>query len=1194
MTPIVATLHPDLDDTLSVLRARRGFAPEAWLLGKSTLVNAYLRATGVRAAVVGVSGGVDSATALGLLTYAARAPGSPLERVLAALLPVRAPDGATGQEEALTLGRAVARRFEVPALTLDLTPAHQALGAALDGALGARGDAWASGQLVSYLRTPALYALAARLGAVVCGTTNRDEGAYLGFFGKASDGMTDLQLVSDLHKSEVYAVARCLGVPEEVLARAPTGDTFDGRTDEEMLGVGYDLVELHALLRCASASEGASLCARWSPAARAQWREAEALLEARHRRNAHKYLADGPAVHLDVFPRAVPGGWRQAPIPEDGSPAALPSPVLPGHFPLPEALPEAVRAAPPSRVERVPVGDFGTSARLFHGVLDDATCALLCREATRHRPVGVGLHGRPLSNDLLADPLGSWRVGCVSEALAQALWERLGPALDAVRVFAPESPTDHGGHAVWRAAALSPVFRFLAYGVGGRIVPHHDAGFDYQDGRRHTLMSALFYLTDATEAEGGATRLLHDPQRALPVARRDFSDREAPPAPREVLATISPRRGSALVFDHRVPHDCATWLGASTRWVLRTDVIFARCGLPASRLRPPWADTHGILHARLGVPAGAPQDTADRAYARAVERDGDSAPLRHAWQLLRDPLLADTQVAQEDDEALRDAGFFDDRATVRDLAEPWRDPRWLCTPLHKILKKLTQTDSTPQTAPPRLAVLLSTGAFCPMHRGHLSMLERAREALEAQGIVVLGGFVSPSHDGYVDQKCASQNPGAAQRVALCEEAVRGSDWLAVDPWEALYARRALNFTWVLDRLERYLAAHLLTHRRPEVHYVFGGDNAGFARVFEARGHFVCVARPGSEERVRRVRSLPSVRDNPRGVFTEEAREAPGASSRELRGDAPSGSLDPAVETRWRALWSPPEAPRRGRLYLRNEGPWLLEPWREGRDAEALAVAHRAFVGELLDALREAFREGNQGAVEGVPEVHVLDLEHQRGDLARRTAGCLTLSLDPCLPGAQNLGISRCFEVAADVARGFTQRPGAAPLAEQLAALPPGNYTLVDDDTVSGATLRAVRERLPPGRTVAGVVTLFDAAALEAEDFGWTELCDARDFLAGAREGGLVVRLCDGTLARAPYLLPYVSPAARARVPRAAELGFSQALWALNERFFRRVEPPLRVRDTHPAFRALASSVGFGDDALMAELCAWHKLVSGAW
>jgi hypothetical protein len=66
------------------------------------------------------------------------------------------------------------------------------------------------------------------------------------------------------------------------------------------------------------------------------------------------------------------------------------------------------------------------------------------------------------------------------------------------------------------------------------------------------------------------------------------------------------------------------------------------------------------------------------------------------------------------------------------------------------------------------------------------------------------------------------------------------------------------------------------------------------------------------------------------------------------------------------------------------------------------------------------------------------------------------------------------------------------------------------------------------------------------------------------------------------------------VPRAAELGFSQALWALNERFFRRVEPPLRVRDTHPAFRALASSVGFGDDALMAELCAWHKLVSGAW
>ena len=53
------------------------------------------------------------------------------------------------------------------------------------------------------------------------GTTNRDEGAYLGFFGKASDGMVDLQPISDLHKSEVRALATRLGVPAEIVEAAP-------------------------------------------------------------------------------------------------------------------------------------------------------------------------------------------------------------------------------------------------------------------------------------------------------------------------------------------------------------------------------------------------------------------------------------------------------------------------------------------------------------------------------------------------------------------------------------------------------------------------------------------------------------------------------------------------------------------------------------------------------------------------------------------------------------------------------------------------------------------------------------------------------------------------------------------------------------------------------------------------------------
>jgi NAD+ synthase (glutamine-hydrolysing) len=93
--------------------------------------------------------------------------------------------------------------------------------------MNVQGKPWAAGQLAPYLRTPTLYYLTSLLTqegmkAVVCGTTNRDEGAYLGFFGKASDGMVDLQLIADLHKSEVYALGKLLAVPEKILTRTPT------------------------------------------------------------------------------------------------------------------------------------------------------------------------------------------------------------------------------------------------------------------------------------------------------------------------------------------------------------------------------------------------------------------------------------------------------------------------------------------------------------------------------------------------------------------------------------------------------------------------------------------------------------------------------------------------------------------------------------------------------------------------------------------------------------------------------------------------------------------------------------------------------------------------------------------------------------------------------------------------------------
>ena len=105
-----------------------------------------------------------------------------------------------------------------------------------------------------------------------------------------------------------------------------------------------------------------------------------------------------------------------------------------------------------------------------------------------------------------------------------------------------------------------------------------------------------------------------------------------------------------------------------------------------------------------------------------------------------------------------------------------------------------------------------------------------------------------------------------------------------------------------------------------------------------------------------------------------------------------------------------------------------------------------------------------------------------------------------------------------------------------------------------------------------------------------EGCDLRDFLPGAREGGLVVALpgARGELARAPYVLPFVRPASRLGVDPRAERAFSHAVWLLAERFFAAASPSVRVEECAPAFRALARHVGFEGERTLGSFCAFHR------
>lgn len=91
------------------------------------------------------------------------------------------------------------------------------------------------------------------------------------------------------------------------------------------------------------------------------------------------------------------------------------------------------------------------------------------------------------------------------------------------------------------------------------------------------------------------------------------------------------------------------------------------------------------------------------------------------------------------------------------------------------------------------AVLLSTGAYNPVHNGHINVFEEAREAVERKGYTVIAGFLSPSHDQYVRNKMKSfykdiplgcVYASSNFRIQLVKDACSHSDWLDCASWEA--------------------------------------------------------------------------------------------------------------------------------------------------------------------------------------------------------------------------------------------------------------------------------------------------------------------------------------------------------------------------------------------------------------------------
>lgn len=188
-------------------------------------IRSYFSGSGKRVAIVGLSGGLDSAVVLALC---ARALGK--GNVVAAMMPSKSTP-VQDMEDAASL----AKMLGVKAVSFQIEPVLRAYGSLAGGRM-------ARANLSARARMAALYAIAGAQNGLVVGTGDRSE-FLLGYFTKHGDGGADIFPIAGLYKTEVRELALRLGIPAAIVNKPSSPALWKGQTAEAEFGFSYETAD---------------------------------------------------------------------------------------------------------------------------------------------------------------------------------------------------------------------------------------------------------------------------------------------------------------------------------------------------------------------------------------------------------------------------------------------------------------------------------------------------------------------------------------------------------------------------------------------------------------------------------------------------------------------------------------------------------------------------------------------------------------------------------------------------------------------------------------------------------------------------------------------------------------------------------------------------------------------------------------